>query len=69
MIKTDIGSNAGKIWFRLKEGELTNTHLNKIKKECQLTEIDFLLALGWMAREDKIKFFDGERKVYVFPNE
>jgi len=69
MIKTQIGSNAGKIWNRLEKGELTNTKLSKIKKDCQLAEVDFFLALGWLAREDKIKFIDEEKNVYVFPNE
>ncbi|NVO01559.1 MAG: winged helix-turn-helix domain-containing protein [Bacteroidetes bacterium] len=68
MTKDVIGFNAGKIWQRL-EGELTDTNLKKIKMECQLTEFDFFLALGWLAREDKIKFFDGEKNIYVFPNE
>ena len=69
MIKTTIGSNAGKIWHRLEEGELTDTHLRRIKEDCQLKDTDFFLALGWLAREDKIKFFDADRKIYVFPNE
>ena len=68
MNKEIIGFNAGKIWQRL-EGELTDTNLNRIKKECKLKELDFFLALGWLARENKIKFFEGEKNMYVFPYE
>lgn len=70
MLKQErIGTNAGKIWHRLDKGELTNTHLEKIKKDCNLKTYDFFLALGWLARENKVKFLNGENKVYVFPND
>ena len=69
MNKKQIGTNAGKIWNRLEKGELTDTKLSKIKKDCQLAESDFYLALGWLAREDKIKLIAEDKNVYVFPNE
>ena len=69
MDKELIGTNAGKIWQRLEHGELTDTSINKVKKDCQLNSIEFFLALGWLARENKVKFLEGEKKVFVFPNE
>ena len=61
-----MGSNAGKIWQKL-EGDLTDTNIEKIRKECELSASEFFLALGWLAREDKIHFHDGKKKVYIFP--
>lgn len=69
MYREQIGTDAGKIWNRLEKGKLTNTKLNKIQKDCQLTDAEFLLALGWLAKEDKVKFVQMDKKVYVFPNE
>lgn len=69
MLKQEqIGINAGKIWHRLEKGELTDTHLQKIRKDCELKNLDFFLALGWLARENKVTFLDGVNKIYVFPN-
>lgn len=64
-----IGNNAGKLWHRLDKGELTDSTLQKIRKECRMDSTEFFLALGWLARENKVKFFNGKSKIYVFPNE
>jgi hypothetical protein len=49
-----IGTNAGKIWNALKDhGEMT---LTQVKKETTLKDSDASLALGWLAREEKIAF-------------
>ncbi|OFY37314.1 MAG: hypothetical protein A2W91_05885 [Bacteroidetes bacterium GWF2_38_335] len=67
MNQNTIGINAGKIWRRLDEGELTNPEVNVIREECGLSSEDFLLALGWLSRENKIRFMIGKKKIYVFP--
>ncbi len=63
MLKKDIGENAGIIWHRLFDngalsvkqlGELTGYHEKMIT-----------LALGWLAREGKINFFENHETVYV----
>lgn len=64
-----IGTTAGKVWNRLDKGSLSNTNLQKVRKECNLKTQDFLLALGWLARENKIKFLNDSSNIYVFPNE
>lgn len=46
-----IGENAGLIWNALQEGALS---LKALKKATKLKEADLNLALGWLARENKI---------------
>lgn len=53
MITTKIGENAGLIWNALQGGALTTKAL---KKATKLKEAELNLALGWLAREEKITF-------------
>ena len=54
MEKTKIGLNAGKVWRILNEkGELS---MFDLCRELSLTFEDVALAIGWLAREDKIIF-------------
>ncbi len=49
-----IGNWAGAVWEVLNQkGALT---VKEIKKETKLREKDIYAALGWLAREDKLKF-------------
>lgn len=57
MITAKIGENAGLIWNALQGGALTT---KAIKKATKLKEADLNLALGWLARENKISFEIGE---------
>lgn len=51
-----IGQNAGKIWQNLDaEGE---TSLSKLIKKTKLDTNNFFMALGWLARENKIFFYN-----------
>ena len=55
-----IGANAGSVWNALHEnGELD---LTKLKKETKLSEIEILAAIGWLAREGKVKSQKKQRK-------
>lgn len=48
----DFGKNAGKIWEALEtHGPLTQ---NKLMKKTRLDEYDFYVAVGWLAKENKI---------------
>lgn len=59
MEKTKIGLNAGKVWRILNEkGELS---MFDLCRELSLTFEDVALAIGWLAREDKI-FFEEKRR-------
>ncbi|HCS87385.1 MAG TPA: hypothetical protein DIW30_02875 [Bacteroidales bacterium] len=53
MLTVKIGENAGLVWNALQGGALSTKAL---KKATKLKEADLNLALGWLAREDKIGF-------------
>ena len=57
MITTKIGENAGLIWNALQGGALT---MKALKKATKLKNDDLNLALGWLAREGKVSFAEGE---------
>jgi len=61
MIKSQIGINAGKVWQFLDEKK--ESSLKEIKSELSLKNEDLWLALGWLARENKV-FFYKENKDY-----
>jgi hypothetical protein len=55
-----IGGNAGKIWNTLhSQGECD---VSSIAKITQITKKDAYYALGWLARENKIKVITGKTK-------
>jgi hypothetical protein len=56
----EIGRMAGKIWKYLNEkGE---SSLSKLKAGVKAGDRIFHMGMGWLAREDKIKFFPGKKK-------
>lgn len=57
-----IGENAGLIWNALQNGALSTKAL---KKATKLKEADLNLALGWLARENKISFEEAEKEVII----
>ncbi len=62
-MKHAIGDTAGKIWRRLKsEGETSITNVPKLLDEKSPLAY---MALGWLAREDKVEFRDEKGKTYV----
>ena len=63
MEKEKIGVDAVKIWQMLMEkGELKITDLSKYSK----MEIpDIYMALGWLAKEEKVDFFKMENEAAV----
>jgi len=51
-MNSQIGVDAGRIWKELEiNGEMTS---GQLKKNLALAPVDLNLALGWLAREDKI---------------
>ena len=63
MEKTKIALNAGKVWRILNEkGELS---MFDLCRELSLTFEDVALAIGWLAREDKIFFFFFEGMLFA----
>lgn len=63
MLKSDIGINAGTIWMLLSEqGKLT---LKEIVELTNYKEYYILLALGWLSRENKIRFLEEKGILYI----
>lgn len=69
MIKTEIERNAHKIQQYLERYEISSAF--EIEKALSLQRQQILLALGWLAKENKI-FFYGKAKdsqiALVYPN-
>ena len=62
-MNAEIGFAAGTIWKRLKdEGEIVITRL---MRKSGLPINMFYMGLGWLAREDKVKFKQEKRTIYV----
>jgi len=62
MLSEKIGNNAGLVWAALASGEL---NVKAVKKATKLAEKDLNLALGWLAREGKVKFNEVEGELFV----
>ena len=62
MLSEKIGNNAGLIWTALEDGEL---NVKTVKKMTKLAEKDLNLALGWLAREGKVKFNEVDGELFI----
>jgi hypothetical protein len=61
MIKTRIGTNAGKIWrFLNQNGE---SSIPELRNALSMKGSDVSMALGWLARENKICFSEDENGI------
>ncbi len=62
MIKAEVGFIAGDIYNLLKEkGSLT---LKEIVSHIKADQTTSVMAIGWLAREEKIEFFqEGKKKL------
>ncbi|MBB4036855.1 conserved hypothetical protein [uncultured Dysgonomonas sp.] len=63
MLKNDIGINAGVIWQILSEQEQLS--LREIGELTNYKDVMIFYALGWLAREHKIRFLIREDITYV----
>lgn len=52
MEKANIGMNAGHVWQKLNEIGLVSLH--ELARKLRLGDTDVALAIGWLAREDKV---------------
>lgn len=62
MLSEKIGNNAGLVWSALEQGE---ANVKNVKKATKLAEKDLNLALGWLAREGKVKFSEKEGELFI----
>ena len=63
MYKNDIGINAGTIWHLLSEKR--ELSIREIGELTNFREPFIYLALGWLSRENKIRFYEKNGVVYV----
>ncbi|TWV09874.1 winged helix-turn-helix domain-containing protein [Bacteroidaceae bacterium HV4-6-C5C] len=64
MDKREIGSNAGKIWKLLSDN--AKWDYGTLKRKSGLKDKELGAALGWLAREDKIEFYQDEDELYIY---
>jgi hypothetical protein len=63
MWKIKIGENAGVIWRELNaRGE---QNISNLKRNTRLDEKNLYLALGWLAKENKISFSQRQRQIVI----
>jgi hypothetical protein len=58
-----IGISAGVVWKSLEDGKEHN--VKDLKKATKLTTNDLAYAIGWLAREGKVKINEAEKEVFV----
>ncbi|PXV66775.1 winged helix-turn-helix protein DUF2582 [Dysgonomonas alginatilytica] len=63
MFKEDIGIDAGTIWRHLSEKGILSIH--EIGELTDYRDGFILMALGWLARENKILFSEKDDALYV----
>lgn len=58
-----IGVNAGLVWSALNTAN--DQSMKSLKKVTKLKDKDLYLALGWLAREGKIKFDESGEEIVI----
>lgn len=64
MDRNDIGLNAGKVWQLLSNNEKWS--YGTLKRKSGLKDKELGAAIGWLAREGKIEFDEGEEDLYMY---
>ncbi|MCD7973825.1 MAG: winged helix-turn-helix domain-containing protein [Candidatus Azobacteroides sp.] len=63
MLNEKFGISAGLVWNLLSEKGPMN--VKDVKKGTKLTEKDMYAAFGWLTREDKIRFEEKDKELFV----
>ena len=63
MEKNKIGHDAGKIWQVIDENK--QIKISDLKKITKMDIKDLYLALGWLARENKVFFSEEDRELAI----
>ncbi|MCD8269123.1 MAG: winged helix-turn-helix domain-containing protein [Parabacteroides sp.] len=58
-----IGENAGKVWHALHDGK--EFSIPELSRTIDLSHEDTTLAIGWLARENKIYFQRKNGQIFV----
>lgn len=64
MKKDAIGTNAGAVWRALNAHYNDKMTLEELARATRLDTIDLACAIGWLAREDKVRFLKENGKDY-----
>jgi hypothetical protein len=59
-----IGATAGKVWTYLEKNGRSS--ISAVEKGTKAPKREVQMALGWLAREDKIDLAEENRAVYVW---
>lgn len=62
MLTGTIGANAGLVWDALQTGAQSTKAVKKVTK---LKEADLNMALGWLARENKVAFSQVDGEMFI----
>ncbi len=65
MNEESIGKAAGLIWKFLRENGAQGVSLSDLKKVRGLKADDVMAAIGWLAREGKLRFNNSPNKVTI----
>jgi hypothetical protein len=65
MNKEKIGTNAGRIWRYLESSPNGACSFQQVQDSLELSDWDFALSLGWLARENKIVIDEAKSHVMV----
>ena len=63
-MKHVVGTNAGLIWGALAEAEGT-LEFKALKKATKLKEKELYLAIGWLVKEGKLAFREGDKEKFI----
>ncbi|RGM47569.1 MULTISPECIES: winged helix-turn-helix domain-containing protein [Bacteroides] len=63
MNKDEIGLNAGKIWQLL--SDYAKWSYGTLKRKSGLKDKELGVAIGWLARENKIELYQEDDELYV----
>ena len=61
---SSVGATAGKIWTYLEKNGRSS--VSAVEKAANAPKREIQMALGWLAREDKIELAEEKRTLYVW---
>ncbi len=61
---TSVGATAGKIWTYLEKHGRSS--VSAVEKAAKVPKREIQMAIGWLAREDKIELAEEKRILYVW---
>ena len=63
-MKEKIGNDAGRVW-KVLDADGTKRGVKELKKATKLTDKEIYAAIGWLAREEKLAFYQEEDDLFI----